>query len=81
MIFLILVLELGMITVMNHDMNDICAICHMTNQKRIHFPISTSVTYCAFEMIHCDVWGPFSIKSYNGYKCFLTIVDDYSRCT
>ena len=28
-----------------------------------------------------DVWGPFSILTSNGYKYFLTIVDDASRAT
>ena len=32
-------------------------------------------------MIHIDVWGPFSIITHEGYKYFLTIVDDHSRAT
>jgi hypothetical protein len=32
-------------------------------------------------LVHCDVWGPFSISAINGAKYFLTIVDDFSRTT
>jgi len=27
------------------------------------------------------LWGPYRVQTYNGYKYFLTIVDDYSRTT
>lgn len=32
-------------------------------------------------MIHCDIWGPFSLPSHSNARFFLTIVDDYSRAT
>jgi hypothetical protein len=32
-------------------------------------------------MIHCDIWGLFSIESINGSNYFLTIVDDFSCYT
>ena len=28
-----------------------------------------------------DVWGPYSVNTHDGYKFFLTIVDDASRST
>lgn len=34
-----------------------------------------------FDLIHCDIWGPFYVSTLNGFKYFLTIVDDCSRCT
>ena len=34
-----------------------------------------------FDLVHCDLWGPFSVPTIEGYKYFLTIVDDYFRCT
>lgn len=34
-----------------------------------------------FQLVHADIWGPFSSSSIVGAKYFLTIVDDYSRCT
>ena len=40
------------------------------------FPYTT-----LFRSIHCDLWGPYSIKTPNGCNYFLTIVDDFSRTT
>lgn len=34
-----------------------------------------------FELIHCDVWGPFAVKDHLGAQFFLTIVDDFTRST
>ena len=31
--------------------------------------------------MHVDFWGPYSTLSLNGSKYFLSIVDDFSRCT
>ena len=34
-----------------------------------------------FDLMHIDIWGPFSQQSTNGSHYFLTIVDDFSRYT
>jgi len=57
----------------------ICQVCHYAKQHRIPFPDITSCTTYIFELIHVDIWSPYSHSTYNGYKYFLTIVDDYSR--
>ena len=31
------------------------------------------------EIVHTDIYGPFPVKSVNGYDSFITFVDDYSR--
>ena len=31
--------------------------------------------------IHVDLWGLYYVQTYNGYRYFLTIIDDYSRTT
>ena len=33
-----------------------------------------------FELVHSDVWGPF-FESFDGYKYFVTFIDDFSRVT
>ena len=40
----------------------------------------TRSTHC-FNLIHVNIWGPFSIPSRNGSRFFLTIIDDYSLFT
>ena len=58
-----------------------CDVCHFSKQKRLSFPSSSHVTTKSFELIHYDLWGPFSVNTIDGYKYFFTIVDDYTRCT
>lgn len=61
--------------------NNHCDVCHFSKQKKLSFPISTSNTSKPFELIHVNIWGPFSISSIHNHKYFLTIVDDYTRYT
>lgn len=58
-----------------------CEICHRAKQTRESFPISQNVSTKVGELIHIDVWGPYRINTFDGFKYFLTIVDDYSRAT
>jgi len=53
----------------------------LQSKRRLSFPISASKSKKCFDLIHVDVWGPYSLSSIHGYKYFLTIVDDYSRYT
>ena len=57
----------------------VCHTCHHSKQKKWYFPSSVSHSTCAFALIHVDIWGPCSVRSLNGYKYFLTIVDDHLR--
>lgn len=34
-----------------------------------------------FELIHIDTWGPYRVQTREGFRYFLTIVDDFSRVT
>lgn len=34
-----------------------------------------------FQLIHCDLWGPYRTTAFCGARYFLTIVDEYSRAT
>ncbi|CAH9143337.1 unnamed protein product [Cuscuta epithymum] len=56
-----------------------CDICFRAKQTRDSFPDSNNKTSRIFELIHCDLWGPYNTPSSCGAKMFLTIVDDYSR--
>ena len=54
-------------------------LCHQAKQSRNKFPVSdTRATFC-FQIIHCDLWGPYYTPSSCGATYFLTIVHDYSR--
>jgi len=51
------------------------------SKKKLLFPLSSSKSKKCFDLIHVDMWGPYSFTSIHGHKYFLTIVDDYSRYT
>ena len=34
-----------------------------------------------FDLVHCDIWGPFNTATYHGMRYFLTLVDDHSHFT
>jgi hypothetical protein len=63
------------------DSDNVCTVCPLAKQHKLPFSSSTSVFHSPFDLIQCDIWGPFSTKSINGAIFFLTIVDDFSRFT
>ena len=34
-----------------------------------------------FDLVHCDIWGPYSVSSHAGHRYFPTLGNDYSRFT
>ncbi|CAL9006673.1 unnamed protein product, partial [Prunus brigantina] len=56
-------------------------VCPMAKQTRIPFSLSRTSTSSPFELLHCDIWGPHHVHSHTGARYFLTIVDDFTRCT
>lgn len=38
----------------------LCEVCPFAKQKKLKFHTSTSHVAHAFDLIHCDVWGPFN---------------------
>ncbi|KAL9996132.1 putative RNA-directed DNA polymerase [Helianthus debilis subsp. tardiflorus] len=56
-----------------------CEVCQRAKQHREPFPLSNHSTTELGELVHLDVWGPYKVRSKEGFRYFLTIVDDYSR--
>ncbi|GJZ13898.1 ribonuclease H-like domain-containing protein, partial [Tanacetum coccineum] len=56
-----------------------CEICHRAKQTREPFPLSDHKSKTLGKLVHLDLWGPYRVHSREGYRYFLTIVDDYSR--
>lgn len=56
-----------------------CDVCFRSKQTRNPFPESNNKASTSFELIHCDLWGPYRTAAFCGSRYFLTIVDDYSR--
>ena len=58
-----------------------CKTCHLAKQKHIPFVSRNNICSTPFELVHIDTWGPFSTPTHDGFRYFLTIVDDHSRAT
>ncbi|KAG5516925.1 hypothetical protein RHGRI_037606 [Rhododendron griersonianum] len=58
-----------------------CNVCPLAKQTRLPFPLSSISSTLPFQLIHCDIWGPHRHQTYSGARYFLTIVDDFTRCT
>ncbi|XP_071740955.1 uncharacterized protein [Rutidosis leptorrhynchoides] len=56
-----------------------CEICHKAKPTREPFPLSEHKSTDVGQLIHLDVWGPYKVVSRDGFRYFLTIVDDLSR--
>ena len=58
-----------------------CDVCHLAKQKKLSYSPSINRASKPFDLVHMDIWGPFSQPSIHGHKYFLTIVDDFSYYT
>ncbi|GKA84957.1 ribonuclease H-like domain-containing protein [Tanacetum coccineum] len=54
-------------------------ICQRAKQTREHFPLSDHTSKSLGDLVHLDLWGPYKVTSFEGFKYFLTVVDDYTR--
>lgn len=59
--------------------NKLCGVCCHAKQTREYFPASNALVLDLFSLVHCDIWGPYSISTHSVAHYFLTIVDDFSR--
>ena len=59
-----------------------CELCQCAKLHRVHLSRRVNKRASApFELVHSDVWGPCPGLSLNGFKYFVTFVDDFSRIT
>ncbi|XP_021991325.1 uncharacterized protein LOC110888093 [Helianthus annuus] len=47
-----------------------CEICHKAKQVTVPFPISEHKSKCVGDLVHLDLWGPYKVSSYEGFKYF-----------
>ena len=64
-----------------HDTHVPCYIYPLAKQHRLSFSSHNHMSKSPFDLVHCDIWGPFHVPSITGYKFFLTLVDDHTRFT
>nr|GEY90010.1 ribonuclease H-like domain-containing protein [Tanacetum cinerariifolium] len=57
----------------------VCEVCHRAKQTKEPFPLFDHKSKKLGKLVHLDLWGPYRVTSRNGYKYFMTDVDDFSR--
>ncbi|XP_071704401.1 uncharacterized protein [Rutidosis leptorrhynchoides] len=62
-----------------NDVFSPCDVCHKAKQTRDLFPLSDHISTEIGELIHLDVWGPYKVTTREGFRYFLTVVDDFSK--
>lgn len=53
--------------------------CPLAKQRKLPFESHNHLAKSPFDLIHCDIWGPYHVLSHSGYRYFMTLVDDCSR--
>ncbi|XP_022880683.1 uncharacterized protein LOC111397952 [Olea europaea var. sylvestris] len=70
-------------TILDLNVNTIhqCDVCPTAKLHRLPYVSSEINSSTPFDLIHADLWGPLSTTAIDGSKYFLTLVDDFTRCT
>ncbi|KAJ9553297.1 hypothetical protein OSB04_017342 [Centaurea solstitialis] len=76
-----LLLIKSLLNVKTSSQENSCIFCPLSKQKRLPFVSLNNVCDKSFDLVHLDTWGPFHLPDKNGYKYFLTLVDDHNRYT
>lgn len=58
-----------------------CYICPLAKQRRLSFVSHNHLSQSPFDLIHCDVWGPYHVSARSGHRYFVTLVDDFTLFT
>jgi hypothetical protein len=57
----------------------VCESCLAGKFTRLPFPKSSTKSVIPFEVIHSDVWGPSPHTSIEGFRYYLTFIDECTR--
>nr|GEY10335.1 hypothetical protein [Tanacetum cinerariifolium] len=64
------------------DKDHLCSACQLgKSKKHTHSPKTENTNLEVLNTLHMDLCGPMRVKTINGKKYILVIVDDYTRCT
>jgi len=56
--------------------NNFCDACLRAKQTRKLFSLSENKATNCFDLIHCDIWATYHVKSFLSAQYFLNILDD-----
>ena len=58
-----------------------CEACELEKHHRATFHSSINKSTIPFSRIHTDVWGPSHITTVNGFRWYVSFIDDCTRTT
>jgi len=59
----------------------ICTLCLEGKFTKLPFVFPTTKSTHPLEILHSDVWGPALLLSYEGYRYYVTFIDECTRFT
>ncbi|RVW74886.1 Retrovirus-related Pol polyprotein from transposon RE1 [Vitis vinifera] len=74
--------KLGSISCSNKLVNndsEICVGCRLGKSHRLPFSLNNERCAMPFDRLHCDLWGPSPVSSFNGYRYYAVFIDDFFR--
>lgn len=69
-------LKTSKLELLNKDSSKIYSSCLHLKMHRLPFPDTHIKTRIPFSRIHSDVWGPSYFKSLDGYRYFVSFLDE-----
>lgn len=64
-----------------NKVNDSCDACKVGKMHRLHFSTAETKTNHPLEIIHTGLWGSAPVISVQGYRYYVSFVDEYTRFT
>ena len=47
-----------------------CYVCPLAEQRKLSFVSNNNLSALPFDLIHCDLWGPYHISAYSKHRYF-----------
>lgn len=63
----------------NKESHSVCRSCQIAKSTALPFPLSNFTATKPLQQIHCDIWGPSPVKSFQSFKYYVIFVDNFSR--
>lgn len=58
---------------------EFCDACQCGKLHQFHFPVTDIKSKYPLQLLYADLWGPTSVPSMDGYKYYISFVDDFTR--
>nr|GEX62705.1 ribonuclease H-like domain-containing protein [Tanacetum cinerariifolium] len=63
----------------NNDKNLYCEVCQRSKQTREPFALSDHVSSSLGELVHLDLWGPYKVTSFVGFRCVCNASEGFKK--